>query len=121
MHPAIGVKVQRIKTLENDIALNMEAKSIRIIAPIPGKAAVGIEVPNPQPQEVSFKDMLSAYQQGCKKIPYSHLAGKGSEWRLRDERFDKNAPLHHRWSNRIRKICLHQHHCHVHLAQCKAG
>ena len=36
VHPAIGVKVQKIKTLENDIALNMEAKSIRIIAPIPG-------------------------------------------------------------------------------------
>ena len=46
VHPAIGVKVQKIKALENDIALNMEAKSIRIIAPIPGKAAVGIEVPN---------------------------------------------------------------------------
>lgn len=63
VHPAIGVKVQKIKTLENDIALNMEAKSIRIIAPIPGKAAVGIEVPNPCPQEVGFKEMLAAYQQ----------------------------------------------------------
>src|SRR5690606_34020254 len=49
VHPSIGVKVQKIKTLENDIALNMEAKSIRIIAPIPGKAAVGIEVPNAKP------------------------------------------------------------------------
>src|SRR5205085_1835934 len=57
VHPSIGVKVQKIKALENDIALNMEAKSIRIIAPIPGKAAVGIEVPNPQPQEVGFKEM----------------------------------------------------------------
>lgn len=66
VHPSIGVKVQRIKALDNDIALNMEAKSIRIIAPIPGKAAVGIEVPNPQPQEVGFKDMLTAYQQGQK-------------------------------------------------------
>src|SRR5690606_6664592 len=37
VHPSIGVKVQRIKALESDIALNMEAKSIRIIAPIPGK------------------------------------------------------------------------------------
>lgn len=76
VHPAIGVKVQRIKSLENDIALNMEAKSIRIIAPIPGKAAVGIEVPNPQPQEVSFKDMLSAYQQGAKKFHIPILLGK---------------------------------------------
>lgn len=75
VHPSIGVKVQKIKTLENDIALNMEAKSIRIIAPIPGKAAVGIEVPNPYPQEVSFKEMIVAYQQEPKlRIPI--LLGK---------------------------------------------
>lgn len=76
VHPAIGVKVQKIKALENDIALNMEAKSIRIIAPIPGKAAVGIEIPNPQPQEVGFKDMLKAYQQGAKKFQIPILLGK---------------------------------------------
>lgn len=76
VHPAIGVKVQRIKSLENDIALNMEAKSIRIIAPIPGKAAVGIEVPNSQPQEVGFKDMLTAYQQESQKFHIPILLGK---------------------------------------------
>ncbi len=66
VHPAVGVKVQKIKTLENDIALNMEAKSIRIIAPIPGKAAVGIEVPNAQAQEVGFKEMLATYHSRSK-------------------------------------------------------
>jgi S-DNA-T family DNA segregation ATPase FtsK/SpoIIIE len=76
VHPAIGVKVQRIKALDNDIALNMEAKSIRIIAPIPGKAAVGIEVPNPQPQEVGFKDMLQAYHQGQHKFHIPILLGQ---------------------------------------------
>lgn len=76
VHPSIGVKVQRIKALENDIALNMEAKSIRIIAPIPGKAAVGIEVPNSHPQEVGFKDMLLAYQQGANKFHIPILLGK---------------------------------------------
>lgn len=76
VHPSIGVKVQKIKTLENDIALNMEAKSLRIIAPIPGKAAVGIEVPNPQPQEVAFKDMLLAYQQSGRKLHIPILLGK---------------------------------------------
>lgn len=76
VHPAIGVKVQRIKTLDNDIALNMEARSIRIIAPIPGKAAVGIEVPNSQPQEVGFKDMLAAYQQGSQKFHIPILLGQ---------------------------------------------
>jgi S-DNA-T family DNA segregation ATPase FtsK/SpoIIIE len=76
VHPAIGVKVQKIKTLENDIALNMEAKSIRIIAPIPGKAAVGIEVPNLYPQEVSFKEILSSYKQAAKKFKIPILLGK---------------------------------------------
>lgn len=76
VHPSIGVKVQRIKALENDIALNMEAKSIRIIAPIPGKAAVGIEVPNPQPQEVSFKELLKAYQRSGRKFNIPLLLGK---------------------------------------------
>lgn len=76
VHPAIGVKVQKIRTLENDIALNMEAKSIRIIAPIPGKAAVGIEVPNSAPQEVGFKEMLTAYHQGGQKFRIPILLGK---------------------------------------------
>ncbi|MFT4554129.1 MAG: S-DNA-T family DNA segregation ATPase FtsK/SpoIIIE [Chlamydiales bacterium] len=76
VHPAIGVKVQRIKALENDIALNLEAQSIRIIAPIPGKAAVGIEVPNPFPQEVGFKEMLHSYRQGPQKYSIPILLGK---------------------------------------------
>lgn len=76
IHPAVGVKVQRIKALENDIALNLEAKSIRIIAPIPGKAAVGIEVPSPFPQEVSFQELLLAYQKGAKRYAIPILLGK---------------------------------------------
>ncbi|MEZ5315495.1 MAG: DNA translocase FtsK 4TM domain-containing protein [Chlamydiales bacterium] len=76
VHPAVGVKVQKIKTLENDIALNMEAKSIRIIAPIPGKAAVGIEIPSPKPQEVSFRELLENYQRSHKKAHIPLLLGK---------------------------------------------
>lgn len=76
VHPAVGVKVQRIRTLENDIALNLQAKSIRIIAPIPGKAAVGIEVPNPHPEEVGFKDLLSAYQKQGSNFEIPLLLGK---------------------------------------------
>ena len=76
VHPAVGVKVQRIKALENDIALNMQAQSIRIIAPIPGKAAVGIEIPNPHPQEVGFKELLSAYQRGGTEYKIPVLLGK---------------------------------------------
>lgn len=76
VHPSIGVKVQKIKTLEKDIALNLEAKSIRIIAPIPGKAAVGVEVPSIHPQPVSLKEMLLFYQQSKKKQTIPLLLGK---------------------------------------------
>lgn len=76
VHPPTGVKVQKIKVLENDIALNLQAKSIRIIAPIPGKAAVGVEVPSLYPQEVGFKEMLSEYQKGGKKLHIPIMLGQ---------------------------------------------
>lgn len=85
VHPSIGVKVQKIKALENDIALNMQAKSIRIVAPIPGKAAVGVEIPALHPQEVSFKEMLLQYQKKRKaSIPV--LLGKAinGDWVFSD-------------------------------------
>lgn len=86
VHPSIGVKVQKIKALENDIALNMQAKSIRIVAPIPGKAAVGVEVPAIHPQEVNFKEMLLHYQQKTRKMQIPILLGKAinGDWVLSD-------------------------------------
>lgn len=56
--PAPGVRISKIKNLEDDIALSLSALGIRIIAPIPGKGTVGIEVPNTKPQIVSMKNML---------------------------------------------------------------
>ena len=76
VHPAVGVKVQKIKALENDIALNLQAKSIRIIAPIPGKAAVGVEIPSLYPQEVSFKETLAALPAKPRKFHIPVLLGK---------------------------------------------
>lgn len=76
--PPTGVKVQKIKALENDLALNMQAKSIRIIAPIPGKAAVGIEIPNPFPQQVCFREILEYYNQQQHKLDIPLLLGKKS-------------------------------------------
>lgn len=76
VHPDSGVKVQKIKTLENDIALNLQAKSIRIIAPIPGKAAVGVEIPSIYPQPVSLKEMQLYYEQSKKKCAIPLLLGK---------------------------------------------
>jgi S-DNA-T family DNA segregation ATPase FtsK/SpoIIIE len=58
--PDRGVKIHRIKSLDNDIALSLSALGIRIIAPIPGRGTVGIEVPNKKPEIVSMKGLISS-------------------------------------------------------------
>ena len=58
--PAEGVRISKIKNLEDDIALSLAALGIRIIAPIPGKGTIGIEVPNANPQIVAMKDILDS-------------------------------------------------------------
>ncbi len=58
--PAPGVKVGRIAALADDLALAMRAQSIRIVAPIPGKAAVGVEVPNPTARIVTLRELIEA-------------------------------------------------------------
>lgn len=62
LEPAPGVRVQQITTLENDIALAMQAQTVRIVAPIPGKNRVGIEVPNSSVAAVYLKDVLAESQ-----------------------------------------------------------
>ena len=58
--PAPGVRISRIKNLEDDIALSLSALGIRIIAPIPGKGTIGIEVPNSNPEVVPMKTILAS-------------------------------------------------------------
>ncbi len=58
--PAEGVRIAKIKRLEDDIALNLSALGIRIIAPIPGKGTIGIEVPNKNPQTVSIRSIIGS-------------------------------------------------------------
>jgi S-DNA-T family DNA segregation ATPase FtsK/SpoIIIE len=69
--PAPGVRISKIKNLEDDIALSLAALGIRIIAPIPGESNVGIEVPNAKPQIVSMKTMLEsdAFQNAKMELP----------------------------------------------------
>ncbi|MBU2221655.1 MAG: DNA translocase FtsK, partial [Candidatus Omnitrophica bacterium] len=71
LEPAPGVKVNRIVALSDDIALVMKAQSVRIVAPIPGKAKVGVEVPNTQSSFVYLKEVLSSkeFQDGDAKLP----------------------------------------------------
>lgn len=56
--PAPGVKVNRIANLDADLALAMKARTIRIVAPIPGQGAVGVEIPNPTPEIVNLREIL---------------------------------------------------------------
>ncbi len=58
--PATGVKISRIVSLENDIALKLAAKGIRIMAPIPGKSAVGVEIPNHKPSLVTIRSVINS-------------------------------------------------------------
>lgn len=69
--PAPGVKISKIKNLEDDIALSLAALGIRIIAPIPGKGTIGIEVPNQNPQTVSMKSVIgsSKFQESKFELP----------------------------------------------------
>ncbi|MDP3071144.1 MAG: DNA translocase FtsK [Opitutaceae bacterium] len=58
--PAAGVRVEKIAGLDKNIALGMRAQSVRILAPIPGKAAVGVEVPNQHPTPVGMRELLES-------------------------------------------------------------
>lgn len=81
IQPSAGVKVSKITNLANDIALNLEAKSIRIEAPIPGKAAVGIEVENESVNMVTLREIIESreFKQSKSKITFAvgrDIAGK---------------------------------------------
>jgi S-DNA-T family DNA segregation ATPase FtsK/SpoIIIE len=70
LEPAPGVKISKVTGLADDLALTLKALSVRIVAPVPGKAVIGIEVPNPRRQVVALREILGdqAYQKSA-----SHL------------------------------------------------
>jgi S-DNA-T family DNA segregation ATPase FtsK/SpoIIIE len=74
--PAPGIKVSRITALADDLALAMRAKRIRIVAPIPGKAAVGVELPNPEPQVVYLRHLLESEEFRGSTSPLTIALGK---------------------------------------------
>ncbi len=69
--PAPGVRISKIKNLEDDIALSLSALGIRIIAPMPGKGTVGIEVPNNKPEVVSMRSLIASkvFQESDYELP----------------------------------------------------
>jgi S-DNA-T family DNA segregation ATPase FtsK/SpoIIIE len=68
--PALGVKISKITGLADDLALALKALSIRIVAPVPGKGVLGIEVPNPKRQVVALREILAdgAYQKSASRL-----------------------------------------------------
>lgn len=77
LQPAPGVKVSRITSLSDDIALNLAAERVRIEAPIPGKAAVGVEVPNDKVETVSLRDVLESAE--ARRHPSRLAVGLGKD------------------------------------------
>ncbi len=79
--PGSGIKVSRILSLTDDLALAMRAPSVRILAPVPGKSVVGIELPNPKRETVSFKEIIcsDSFQEAHSKLALAvgkdHIGG----------------------------------------------
>jgi S-DNA-T family DNA segregation ATPase FtsK/SpoIIIE len=79
--PAAGVKVRQFASLADDLALAMRAQSIRIVAPIPGKGAVGVEVPNPTPEVVPFRELMETREWREKRAALPIAIGKDLQGR----------------------------------------
>ncbi len=108
IQPNVGVKANSIVRLADDIALNLEAKSIRIEAPIPGKAAVGIEVENDKINMVTLREIIDSneFKSASSKITFA--VGKRhcrQSDRGRSERYAPSADCRFDW---FRQECVHQ-------------
>lgn len=79
LQPAAGVKVKQITNLADDIALNLAANGVRIEAPIPGKAAIGIEIPNVHRDSVSLRELIDSEEYRSAKGKLSFAVGKDIE------------------------------------------
>ncbi len=77
LQPAPGVKVQKITSLQNDIALALAASSVRLEAPIPGKSAIGVELPNERPSLVHLREILTSDEFQRSPSPLTVAIGKG--------------------------------------------
>ncbi len=76
LEPGLGVKINRFTSLADDLALVMRAKRIRVVAPIPGKAAIGVEIPNRKPSSVYIKSVIDSPQFRSAESPLTMALGK---------------------------------------------
>ncbi|MBQ9374867.1 MAG: DNA translocase FtsK, partial [Ruminococcus sp.] len=82
LQPAAGVKVKQITNLADDIALNLAANGVRIEAPIPGKAAIGVEIPNNHRDSVSMRELIDSDEYRNAKSKLSFVVGKDIEGKI---------------------------------------
>ena len=78
LEPGPGIKINRIVALADDLALGLKAMSVRVVAPIPGKAAVGVEIPNRQRATVYLRDVLSTKEFGTESLQLPLALGQES-------------------------------------------
>ena len=108
--PAPGVKINKIVNLTDDLALALRAISIRIVAPIPGKAAIGIEIPNDHRMIVRFKSVVVSGAFEKSTVQADPVPGKGHRGRAGGGGHGQDAPPAHRRGHRHRKKRGAQHH-----------
>ncbi|MCS7150895.1 MAG: DNA translocase FtsK [Endomicrobia bacterium] len=105
-----GIKVQSVSALRDNIALSMKASSIRIIAPLPGKGTIGIEIPNAKPQIVSLRDVLESkdYEEMSRDMKLPIVLGKTVEGKIY---VDDIVPMPHMLvagaTGSGKSVCLH--------------
>ncbi len=101
--PALGVKISKITGLADDLALALKALSIRIVAPVPGKGVLGIEVPNPKRQVVALREILADARLPEVRLPPDPGPGQRHHGHLGGHRPGQDAPPAHRRGHRQRQ------------------
>ena len=89
--PAAGIKVNKITQLADDIAMRLAAMSVRIEAPIPGKSAVGVEIPNSKIETVRLRDVLESAEARKQRFQARRRARQGQFGQVYRCRYRKNA------------------------------
>ena len=119
LKPAEGVRVSKIANLADDIALNLAAETIRIEAPIPGKQAVGIEVPNKQREAVHLREVLDSNEFRESESKLTIALGKDAARKFTTNRYCKNATCINCWFNWFWKKCMYKHNYNKYNLSCK--
>ncbi len=113
LHPAPGVKLEKITALNNNLAAALKAERIHILAPVPGKSSVGVEVPNPVKTTVIIRDLLESEEWRNTKARIPLALGKDVYGHPIIADLVGDAAPAHRRQHRLGQIRLHQRHHHL--------